>query len=352
MDNEKSENKTSFSLKHKKMPLFALIILLVLYLIVSILLFKTVGVTDKFINIFGGRLPYAGFTGVLSSLDNILIIFMVVFYDKKGLITALILLLAQMPGMLAQFFISHNPSALPGAFNNLLTLVAIILIYRRNKQISEFQNAEVEYLKSQQRFSQRLFEQTATALVNAIDAKDTYSHGHSLRVAEYSEKIARMSGKSEEDCYKIYYAALLHDVGKIGILNSIINKKGKLTSEEYDVIKQHPVMGNQILSSIVEYPYLSIGAHYHHERYDGQGYPDHLKGDDIPEIARIISVADAYDAMSSNRSYREAIPQNLVREEIVKGTGTQFDPVFAKIMLELIDQDVNYDMREKTNIRS
>ena len=110
-------------------------------------------------------------------------------------------------------------------------------------------------------------------------------------------------------------------------------------------------MGNQILSSIVEYPYLSIGAHYHHERYDGHGYPNHLKGEEIPEIARIISVADAYDAMSSNRSYREAIPQKLVREEIVKGTGTQFDPVFAKIMLELIDQDVNYDMREKTNIK-
>ncbi|MBR4781595.1 MAG: HD-GYP domain-containing protein [Lachnospiraceae bacterium] len=330
------------------MPLFFMVILLVLYLVVTVLLHKTIGVNDKFISIFGGKLPYSGFTGVLSSLANIFIIFMVVFYDKKGLITALILLLVQLPGMLLQFLASHNLSSLPGAFNNLLTLVAIILIYQRNKQIKKFQNAELEYLITQQRFSQRLFEQTATALVNAIDAKDTYSHGHSIRVAEYSEKIAKMLGKSDEECHKIYYAALLHDVGKIGISNGIINKKGKLTPEEYDVIKQHPVMGNQILSSIVEYPYLSIGAHYHHERYDGRGYPNHLKGDDIPEIARIISVADAYDAMSSNRSYRAAIPQQLVREEIVKGAGTQFDPEFAKIMQELIDMDVDYKMKERS----
>ena len=149
---------------------------------------------------------------------------------------------------------------------------------------------------------------------------------------------------------KVYYAALLHDVGKIGVPVSIINKKGTLTDEEYEVIKQHPVIGNQILSSISEYPYLSIGAHFHHERYDGKGYPDRLKGEDIPEIARIIAVADAYDAMSSNRSYRAAIPQQLVREEFVKGTGTQFDPEISKIMQHLIDLDSEYQMKEKDTI--
>lgn len=200
MKKEKDENNNSFLNKRKSKSLYALALLLVLYLGVSILLSKTIGVTDKFINIFGGRLPYTGFTGVLSSLANIFIIFMVVFYGKLGFITALILLLVQFPSMVAQFIVSHNPSALPGAFNNLLTLVAIIIIYRRNKRIKEFRNAEVDYLKTQQRFSQRLFEQTATALVNAIDAKDTYSHGHSLRVAEYSEKIARSLGKSEDEC--------------------------------------------------------------------------------------------------------------------------------------------------------
>ncbi len=197
----------------------------------------------------------------------------------------------------------------------------------------------------------RLFEQTATALANAIDAKDEYTHGHSARVAEYSRKIAEHYGKSPAECDEIYQIALLHDVGKIGVAESIINKEGKLTDEEYEAIKMHPVFGAQILNSITEYPDLIIGARFHHERYDGRGYPDKLKGDDIPEIARIISVADAYDAMTSKRSYRDPIPQQTVREEIVKGSGTQFDPKFAKIMQHLIDLDSEYEMKEKGSVR-
>ena len=197
----------------------------------------------------------------------------------------------------------------------------------------------------------RLFGQTATALVNAIDAKDEYTHGHSSRVAEYSKKIAEMSGKSPSECEEIYYIALLHDVGKIGIADNIINKKGKLTDDEYKVIKQHPVLGAQILKGINEYPNLILGANYHHERYDGKGYPEGLKGDDIPEVARIISVADAYDAMTSTRSYRDSIPQQTVREEIVKGSGTQFDPRFAKIMQHHIDLDTEYTMRERNAVK-
>ena len=143
----------------------------------------------------------------------------------------------------------------------------------------------------------------------------------------------------------------MHDVGKIGIPNDIINKNGKLTDEEYNQIKMHPVIGKQILSSIKQSPYLSIGANYHHERYDGHGYPEGLKGDDIPEIARIIAVADAYDAMTSKRSYREPIPQETVREEIVKGSEYQFDPNFARLMLHLIDLDTQYTMKEKSQVQ-
>ncbi len=139
---------------------------------------------------------------------------------------------------------------------------------------------------------------------------------------------------------------LLHDVGKIGIPDSIINKPGKLTDEEYDVIKRHPVIGSQILKNINEMPKLSIGARWHHERYDGTGYPDGLAGEEIPEEARIIAVADSYDAMSSNRSYHGIFPQSKIREEIVFGSGTQFDPRFADIMLKMIDEDEKYTMRE------
>ena len=194
---------------------------------------------------------------------------------------------------------------------------------------------------------ERLFTQTATALVNAIDAKDKYTHGHSARVAEYSRRIAEQAGKSPKECEEIYYVALLHDVGKIGISEQIINKEGRLTNEEFDVIKQHAEKGAQILQDITVYPYLSIGARFHHERFDGRGYPNGLKGTDIPEIARIISVADAYDAMTSSRSYREPIPQQRVREEFVECSGTQFDPRFANIMIHLIDEDTKYKMREK-----
>ena len=135
-------------------------------------------------------------------------------------------------------------------------------------------------------------------------------------------------------------------MGKIGIPDHIINKKGKLTPEEYGVMRSHPVIGYQILSKINKYSYLSDAARYHHERYDGTGYPDGLKGWEIPELARIVSVADAYDAMTSNRSYREHLSQEEVRRELTRCSGTQFDPVFAQIMLHLINQDTEYSLRE------
>lgn len=182
-----------------------------------------------------------------------------------------------------------------------------------------------------------MLSQTAMALAEAIDAKDKYTNGHSRRVAEISAKIAEKYGKSKEECEEIYLIGLLHDVGKIGIPNAIINKNGKLTDEEYDIIKTHPVKGYEILSKISVSPNLPIGAHYHHERYDGKGYPEGLKGEEIPEIARIIAVADTYDAMASRRSYRNSLPIEKIRDEIIKGMGTQFDTKFANIMVELID---------------
>lgn len=191
-----------------------------------------------------------------------------------------------------------------------------------------------------------LFIQTAEALVSAIDAKDQYTRGHSVRVATYAKQIAELSGLPEAECEEVYFAGLLHDVGKIGIPDGIINKAGRLTDEEFNEIKQHPVYGSTILNRINRLPYLSIGAKYHHERYDGKGYPTGLCGEDIPQMARIIAVADAYDAMTSKRSYRNTIPQQTVREEIIKGMGTQFDPKFAKLMVYLIDKDFEYNMQE------
>ncbi len=188
--------------------------------------------------------------------------------------------------------------------------------------------------------------QVVSALATAIDAKDTYTNGHSGRVANYSREIAKRAGFSEKRQSDIYMMGLLHDVGKIGVPDAVINKPASLSDDEWDLVKNHPVMGARILKNIKEMPELTIGARWHHEKYDGSGYPDGLSGNDIPEEARIIAIADAYDAMTSRRSYRDPLSQGVVREELEKGRGKQFDPVFADIMLDMINEDTAYEMRE------
>ena len=246
---------------------------------------------------------------------------------------------------------TYGLSLINMAITGVSILLYVIIVLDMTKTVKNAKQRELELLREEQETSRIMFAQTAEALANSIDAKDKYTHGHSTRVANYSKKIAELAGKSQEERDEVYFAGLLHDVGKIGVPREIINKDGKLTDEEYAEIKKHPVIGKQILSSISKSPYLSIGANYHHERYDGRGYPEGLKGSDIPDIARIIAVADSYDAMTSKRSYRDPIPQQKVREEIVKGTGTQFDPQYAKIMLHLIDLDTEYDLKEKEEVQ-
>lgn len=199
--------------------------------------------------------------------------------------------------------------------------------------------------------NEKLFMHVVHSLADAIDAKDTYTNGHSGRVAKYSKEIARRYGYSEKAQGDIYMMGLLHDVGKIGVPDAVINKPAKLTDEEFALIKNHPSMGSRILKNIKEMPALATGARWHHEKFGGGGYPDGLSGNDIPEEARIIAVADAYDAMSSRRSYRDVLPQEVVRGEIEKGKGTQFDPKFADIMLSMIDEDTEYTMKEDDSFK-
>ena len=193
---------------------------------------------------------------------------------------------------------------------------------------------------------QKLNVSTINALAQTIDAKDRYTNGHSQRVAYYSKEIARRMGKSESEQNTVYIAGLLHDLGKIRIPEAVINKDTSLSEDEEEIIKIHPITGYHILRGLYTDKSINEGAKYHHERYDGKGYPSRLSGDEIPEIARIIGVADSYDAMASNRSYRMALPQEVVRAEIEKGKNTQFDPDIADIMLQMIDEDVEYNMRQ------
>lgn len=205
----------------------------------------------------------------------------------------------------------------------------------------ELQNEEYnEELEDKSRQLSDMAVQTITTIANTIDAKDGYTEGHSHRVAQYSRALALKLGKSEEEADEIYNVALLHDIGKIGVPDSILNKPGKLTDEEFAMIRQHPSIGGKILQDVRSFPHLSIGAKYHHERFDGHGYPEGLAGMDIPEVARIICVADSFDAMNSNRVYRRHFTKEYIRSELEHCQGTQFDPKIANAMLELLDEGI------------
>lgn len=180
--------------------------------------------------------------------------------------------------------------------------------------------------------------QAITTVANTIDAKDDYTKGHSIRVAYYSEALARKIGWSEDEVQNIHYIALLHDIGKIGVPDSVLNKPFKLTNVEFELIKNHTVMGAEILKDIKMFPNVSVGAKYHHERYDGKGYPSGLKGDEIPVVARIIGIVDSYDAMTSNRVYRKRLQDEMVRQELVRGKGSQFDPYLVDQFMELLEE--------------
>ena len=182
------------------------------------------------------------------------------------------------------------------------------------------------------------------ALSKAVDAKDKYTNDHSQRVAEYARMLAKQLGRSKKDQDDLYIIGLLHDVGKIGVHEEIINKPGALTDEEYEEIKSHTVMGYEILKVLTEMPEAAKCARWHHERYDGRGYPDGISGTDIPEFARIISVADSYDAMTSRRAYQALKLQSEVRAEIIRCKGTQFDPLVADAMVRIIDDDKKYEL--------
>jgi len=233
-----------------------------------------------------------------------------------------------------------NPALLMARINRILDLY-----YLQSKLQEEIQIRTQAIVDKTQQMT-IMFEQIIQALANTIDAKDKYTKGHSDRVSKYSVMIGKQLGYTEMQLLHLKYAALLHDIGKIGIPDWIINKTGPLTDEEFETVKTHPVIGGDILKTITSVRDIYDGAMYHHEHYDGSGYPEGLIGKGIPEMARIINVADSYDAMTSRRSYREMLNQEKVRSEMEKGLGTQFDPIIGSIMLQIIDEDIEFTLHE------
>lgn len=218
-------------------------------------------------------------------------------------------------------------------------------------QLSGLLNSFEKEVKRKTSENEILTFQAINAIAKTVDAKDKYTRQHSSRVARYSREIAIRSGLFDEDQIEaIYRTALLHDIGKIGIPDLILNKPGRLTDEEFTKMKEHTTIGAQILKDVTMIKDVDKGAKYHHERFDGRGYPQGLAGEEIPIVARIVGVADAYDAMTSDRAYRKSLPEEVVRGELTKGRGAQFDPVFCDIMLGIMDDKIEFEDEEVLTI--
>jgi putative nucleotidyltransferase with HDIG domain len=185
--------------------------------------------------------------------------------------------------------------------------------------------------------TQQTYYETIRSLAQALEARDAYTKGHSERVTRYALETARQMGLSDHSRKVIRYAGLLHDIGKIGISDSILHKRLKLTDEDWEAIRNHPLFGDSILGPLKFLQEAQAIVLRHHERYDGSGYPGHLKGDEIPLEARIIAVADAYDAMTSDRPYRQALDHQTATGELDKASGIQFDPAVVEAFLSVVD---------------
>lgn len=217
-----------------------------------------------------------------------------------------------------------------------------------SKLLGSIANESAIYLENSMLFEdvRNLMMGVLHSLTSAVDAKDPYTCGHSERVALLSRRLAREIGLPEQQIERIYMASILHDVGKIGVPEAVLHKTGKLTNEEFDQMKKHPQIGARILADIKQVEDLIPGVMHHHERFDGKGYPSRLSGENIPLMGRIICIADCFDAMTSNRTYRRALPLEVAMIELRRCAGTQFDPKLADAFLKIDPEEIRVMLRE------
>ena len=227
-------------------------------------------------------------------------------------------------------------------FDQLLLLVESGI--KSVKQMNEIQRINNELLDANEKL-EKAYLDTVQTLRYTIEAKDPYTRGHSDRVSEYSILLGQELGLSDDQLKTLRVGGLFHDIGKIGIPDSILLKEAKLTDDEYSQIKNHPSIGAHILCNAAVFQEIIPIVKHHHERYDGKGYPSKLAGDQIPYLARVAAVVDAFDAMTSKRAYRDAIPLETVKSEIERCSGTQFDPVMAEAFLNILNN--KYDEIKK-----
>jgi putative nucleotidyltransferase with HDIG domain len=234
------------------------------------------------------------------------------------------------------------------------TLVEIEYADRLSAEVAKQTKVAVEQSRvATERAEQllKLSEEMVQTLAKTIDAKDKYTNGHSFRVSRYSMALARKIGWSEDEIQTLGREGLLHDIGKIGVPDAVLNKPGRLTDEEFKIIQSHTLVGDTILKQSGSLTDTALVARHHHERYDGHGYPDGLKGESIPLHARLVAIADAYDAMRSDRIYRKGLPADVIRSEMIKGRGTQFDPKLLDEFMQLMDTSVLDEIAESNVFR-
>ena len=268
---------------------------------------------------------------LLSSYYSLL--FLVVFYTP-------------LQARMAQYYSEAFMMRFPLLFLTLTLFTAIAMIqYHRVSLVElDYQDELSREVEEQTRVAneradslETLSREIVQTLAVTIDAKDRYTNGHSFRVARYSVALAEKIGWDLSEVRILGTEGLLHDIGKIGIPDAVLNKPGRLTDEEFTIIKSHTVVGDKILGHSGSLTDAAKVARHHHERYDGRGYPDHLRGEEIPLHARLVAIADAYDAMRSDRIYRKGLAPDVIRGEMIKGRGTQFDPELLDHFLELMD---------------
>jgi putative nucleotidyltransferase with HDIG domain len=227
--------------------------------------------------------------------------------------------------------------------------IALYDLIQENKRLTELtkqQNEQLRYwnqnlerkVTEQTNLTRSTFLSSIESLVNALEAKDKYTEGHSIRVARIATAVAEALSVEHEEVERARLAGLLHDIGKIGIKESVLQKPGKLTADEMDHVRTHPVISEHILKPIIEDKEIIRIIRHHHEHYDGNGYPDKIKGDEIPIAGRILSVVDAFDALTTVRPYVAARPKDIAIAEIKRCSGTQFDPTVVNALLEVIEE--------------
>ena len=296
-------------------------------------------ITVSYLDMQAGNFPVVYLT-VIVTLAGVVILDPKFYISLNILSVPLIVGLDGIDGF--HYFISSSEF-----FNIFIFLIMAVLINRQIyiSAIKDYKYNELlvaSVIEERNRVSD-ISMQTILSISNAVDAKDSYTQEHSKRVSEYSVIIARKLGFDEKHIEEIRQIALLHDIGKIAVSDNILNKPAKLTEEEYEIMKSHTTAGGQILKDLTIVENVSLGAMYHHEKYDGTGYPLGLSGTDIPIEARIIAVADAFDAMNSNRVYRKSLTKEKILSELENGKGKQFDPN----LIDLFFDDATRILEEK-----